>query len=64
MSHLSPDEHDRLEQVAFGIREVFSERGHNITTALDQDSSFREGERARSGLALSLIHISEPTRPY
>lgn len=55
MSHLSPEERGRLEQVAFGIREVFSERGHNIGTALDQDPSFREGERARSGLARSMM---------
>jgi hypothetical protein len=58
MSHLSPDEHNRLEQVAFGIREVFSERGHNIGTALDQDPSFREGERARSGLARSMMQTA------
>lgn len=55
MSHLSPAEVDRLEQVAFGIREFFGERGHNISTALDQDSSFREGERGRSGLARSMM---------
>jgi hypothetical protein len=55
MSHLSPEEFDRLERLAFGIREVFSERGHNIGTALDQDPSFRDGERARSGLARSMM---------
>jgi hypothetical protein len=55
MSHLSPAELDRLERLAFGIREVFSARGHNIGTALDQDPSFREGERGRSGLARSMM---------
>lgn len=55
MSHLSPQELDRFEQLAFGIREVFSERGHRIGMALDQDPSFREGERARSGLARSMM---------
>ncbi|MCE0487822.1 hypothetical protein [Ornithinimicrobium sediminis] len=55
MSHLSPEELDRLERLAFGIREFFSERGHNIGTALDQDPCFREGERGRSGLARSMM---------
>lgn len=55
MSHLSAEELDRLERLAFGIREFFSERGHNIGTALDQDPSFREGERGRSGLARSMM---------
>lgn len=55
MSHLSIKELERLEGLAFGIREFFSERGHNIGTALDQDPSFREGKRGRSGLARSMM---------
>lgn len=58
MSHLSLEEHARLEQLAFGIREFFSERGHNISTALDHDPSFREGERGRSGLARSMMQCA------
>lgn len=58
MSHLSPHELDRLEQMAFWIREVFSERGHQIGTALSMDPSFREGERARSGLARAMMQAA------
>lgn len=58
MSHLSPEELDRLERLAYGIRETFSERGYRIGVALDQDWSFREGERARSGLARSMMQCA------
>lgn len=58
MSHLSPEERNRLDGLAFWIRDEFSARGHNITTALDQDPAFREGERARSGLARSLMQAA------
>lgn len=61
MSHLSPEELDRLEEVSYWIREFFSERGHNIGTALDQDPSFREGERGRSGLARSMMQAAVAT---
>lgn len=55
MSHLSPEEVDRLQSLAFWIREVFAERGYRIGDALDQDSSFSDGQRPRSGLARALM---------
>jgi len=61
MSHLSPEAIDSLERLSFGIREVFSERGHNIGVALDRDPSFREGERGRSGLARSMMQSAVAT---
>jgi hypothetical protein len=55
MSHLSPDEVDRLQLAAFWIREVFDERGHHIGDALEHDPSFKDGQRPRSGLARALM---------
>lgn len=31
---------EMLEQIAFEIREVYEERGHNVESALEQDSAF------------------------
>lgn len=55
MSHLPPEEVERLQGIAFWIREVFDERGHHIGDALDHDPSFSEGQRPRSGLARALM---------
>lgn len=46
---------EMLEQVAFEIREVYEERGHNVDSALGQDSAFRESGRSRSSLSRDLI---------
>lgn len=58
MSYISPGERNRLDEMAFWIREVFSERGHSITSALDEDPAFRDGERARSGLARAMMQVA------
>lgn len=58
MSHLSPEEQHRLDELAYWIRELFSERGHNISSALDQDPCFRNGERGRSGLARQMMEVA------
>lgn len=43
-----------LAMIADELRETFAERGHHIGAALDEDSSFREGENPRSTLARAL----------
>lgn len=58
MSHLSPEELARLEELSYWVRELFSERGHNIGSALDQDPCFRDGERGRSGLARMMMQAA------
>lgn len=44
-----------LEQIAFEIREVYEERGHNVDSALAQDSAFAASGRSRSSLSRDLV---------
>jgi hypothetical protein len=44
-----------LEQIAFEIREVYEERGHNVDSALAQDSAFATSGRSRSSLSRDLV---------
>jgi hypothetical protein len=46
---------EMLEQVAFEIREVYEERGHNVDSALAQDSAFSVSGRSRSSLSRDLV---------
>lgn len=46
---------EMLEQVAFEIREVYEERGHNVDSALAQDSAFSASGRSRSSLSRDLV---------
>lgn len=46
---------EMLEQVAFEIREVYEERGHNVDSALAQDSAFSTSGRSRSSLSRDLV---------
>ena len=46
---------EMLEQVAFEIREVYEERGHNVDSALAQDSAFIASGRSRSSLSRDLV---------
>jgi hypothetical protein len=46
---------EMLEQVAFEIREVYEERGHNVDSALAQDAAFIASGRSRSSLSRDLI---------
>jgi hypothetical protein len=58
MSHLSPDEQARLDELAYWIRELFSERGHRIGAALEHDPSFSDGELGRSALARMMMRTA------
>jgi len=55
MSHLSSAELSRLEELSYWVKDFFSERGHNIGSALDQDPCFHNGRRGRSGLARMMM---------
>lgn len=46
---------DMLEQIAFEIREVYEERGHNVDSALEQDAAFIGSGRSRSSLSRDLV---------
>ncbi|WP_159620297.1 hypothetical protein [Arthrobacter zhaoguopingii] len=46
---------EMLEQIAFEIREVYEERGHNVDSALAQDSAFSGSGRSRSSLSRDLV---------
>jgi hypothetical protein len=46
---------EMLEQVAFEIREVYEERGHNVDSALAQDVAFSTSGRSRSSLSRDLV---------
>lgn len=46
---------EMLEQIAFEIREVYEERGHNVDSALAQDSAFIASGRSRSSLSRDLV---------
>lgn len=53
---LLPDELlTRLHQVADEMTEIWSERGHNVGTALGADRAFKVDNRPRSALSLSLL---------
>jgi hypothetical protein len=46
---------EMLEQIAFEIREVYEERGHNVDSALEQDPAFSRSGRSRSSLSRDLV---------
>jgi hypothetical protein len=46
---------EMLERVAFEIREVYEERGHNVDSALAQDAAFIASGRSRSSLSRDLV---------
>jgi hypothetical protein len=46
---------EMLGQVAFEIREVYEERGHNVDSALAQDTAFSASGRSRSSLSRDLV---------
>lgn len=46
---------EMLEQIAFEIREVYEERGHNVESALEQDSAFIGSGSSRSSLSRALV---------
>lgn len=55
MSQLTAHERSCFECIAHEISEIFSERGHHVTVALDNDSTFRDGNGPRSQLVKSLV---------
>ena len=48
-------------RVGFTIAKLLSEQGHSITVI---DQSSEDIQKIDDALDLSLIHISEPMRPY
>ena len=53
----------RLQQYAADIKEV-SDAGVQVAIVIGGGNIFRGMSGVGSGIDLSLIHISEPTRPY
>lgn len=52
------DVREMLEKIAFEIREIYEERGHNVDSALAQDSAFTESGRSRSSLSRDLVAVA------
>ena len=53
-----------LEQIEIAIDQANHHAGKTLVTRLESDKFFSLPKRQRADLDLSLIHISEPTRPY
>jgi hypothetical protein len=55
MTLLTPDVVGALDTIAWEIRELHGERGHNVDAALERDPAFVRNRRPRSSLGRSLI---------